>query len=235
MRYVVKFAKESDIKFISHLDLLRTLQKVVKRSGLPVKYSKGFNPHMSIAIAQPLSVGMYSEGEYMDVEFNEMIDPAVIIEKLNKSVPVGIKIFDAIYVYEELNQKNPPQTMAAIDGAKYCITIKYNNTEKLSEELEKLLSEEEWTTLKKSKNGEKMVNIKPMVITFNYEIQGNTLKITSLINCGSRENLSAQLLSDFIQSKTTEVSLDAFVDIKRIEMYGKINNNLLTLQEFYKV
>ena len=78
VRYLIKFSKEGNIKFVSHLDLMRTLHKVVKRAALPVKYSKGFNPHMSISIAQPLSVGMYSCGEYMDVVLEEEIDKTIL-------------------------------------------------------------------------------------------------------------------------------------------------------------
>lgn len=234
MRYVIKFAKESDIKFISHLDLLRTLQKVIKRSGLPVEYSRGFNPHMSIAIAQPLSVGIYSEGEYMDVVFNEKSEPSVIIEKLNNSAPMGIKIFDAVYVHEKPNQKNAPQTMAAIDAAGYIIKIKYNDIHLLKDQMEKLLSEKEWITLKKTKSGEKMADIKPMVKTLNYSISDEVLTINAMISCGSRENLSAQLLAEYIQSKTSEVNKDAFVDIKRTEMYTNTKEKMVTLQEYYK-
>ena len=58
IRYLIKYTKESNIKFIAHLDLMRTAQKIVRRAKLPVKYSKGFNPHMAMSIAQPLAVGM---------------------------------------------------------------------------------------------------------------------------------------------------------------------------------
>ena len=67
MRYLIKFTKEENIKFISHLDVLKTIQKNIRRAELPIEYSKGFNPHMSTSIAQPLSVGVYSCGEYMDM------------------------------------------------------------------------------------------------------------------------------------------------------------------------
>ena len=53
VRYLIKYTKESEIKFISHLDLMRTIQRVIRRAALPIEYSKGFNPHMTISIAQP--------------------------------------------------------------------------------------------------------------------------------------------------------------------------------------
>ena len=76
VRYLIKFTKESEIKFISHLDLMRTIRRIIVRSHLPIKFSKGFNPHMALSLAQPLSVGVCSEGEYMDM----------ILEKYNVKV-----------------------------------------------------------------------------------------------------------------------------------------------------
>ena len=83
MRYVIKFTKGDNIKFIGHLDLMRTIQRIIKRSGLPVEYSKGFNPHMSLSIAQPLSVGVYSDGEYLDLVLTEELSCEDVINKLN--------------------------------------------------------------------------------------------------------------------------------------------------------
>ncbi|MGL5085822.1 MAG: TIGR03936 family radical SAM-associated protein, partial [Clostridium sp.] len=71
MRYVIKYTKGAGIKFISHLDLMRTIQRIIRRTDIPMKYSKGFNPHMALSIAQPLSVGVYSDGEYMDIVLAE--------------------------------------------------------------------------------------------------------------------------------------------------------------------
>lgn len=234
MRYVIKFSKDSDIKFISHLDLLRTIQKIVKRSGLPVEYSKGFNPHMSIAIAQPLSVGVYSTGEYMDVVFNEMLKPVEIIEKLNASSPMGVRFFEAIYVEMLPNQKNPPQTMAAIDFADYVLKLKYKNTEVLQSEMKTLLEKQEWTTLKKSKKGEKLADIRPLIKSISYDVKKDSVVIIAKIACGSRDNLSAQLLAEFIKSNTTGADMEAFVDIVRNEMYIADGKEVLTLNDYFK-
>jgi radical SAM-linked protein len=128
VRYLVKFSKESDIKFVSHLDLLRTIQRVVRRTNLPVEYSKGFNPHMSTFLAQPLSVGMYSKGEYMDLMLTEDVEESKIIKDFNDKAPVGVKILDAARVNEMQEGKKVPPCMALVDAAKYIITIRYENT-----------------------------------------------------------------------------------------------------------
>lgn len=234
MRYLIKFSKESDIKFISHLDLMRSIQKIIKRAGLPIEYSKGFNPHMSISLAQPLSVGMYSLGEYADIVFTEDLDEEYIKDKLNNNAPEAINFIEVIKVPKKPEgEKKVPKSMAAIDAAKYTINIKYNSTKNLKEELIKMNQRKEWNIIKKSKKGvEKQVNIKPLLKKFNYSIDNNNLKLQVLLSCGSRENLSADTLAKYIQENTTEVNKCAFINIKREEMYGIVNKELVPLYKY---
>ncbi|MCH5138191.1 DUF2344 domain-containing protein [Clostridiaceae bacterium UIB06] len=231
VRYLIKFSKESNIKFVAHLDLMRTIQRMMKRSGLPIQYSKGFNPHINLSLAQPLAVGVYSSGDYMDAAFEEELDENLIIEKLNASAPSGIKVFEAKKIKEEQNKK-VFKSMAAIDAAKYRIRIKYNNTESLNEDIEKLLGIKEWNTIKKTKSGEGEVDIRPQVKDLDYNVVDNTLVMRTIISCGSRENLSAELLARFIQDNTREANKDAFVDIKREEMYAEVNKKLVPLYKY---
>jgi Uncharacterized protein conserved in bacteria len=68
---------------------MRTIQRVIRRAGLPIEYSKGFNPHMNLSLAQPLPVGVHSQGEYMDVVFTEELEETDILKKLNENSPQG--------------------------------------------------------------------------------------------------------------------------------------------------
>ena len=219
VRYLIKYTKESDIKFIAHLDLMRTIQKTIRRSGLPATYSRGFNPHLNLSIAQPLSVGVYSSGEYMDLPLSEEVDEQEVLDKLNAKSASGIKFLACTKIVNVEGEKKLPQAMALIDACSYRIKVKYNNTDILKEEIEKMLSQSEWKTIKKSKKGEREVDIKSLVYKFEYEVKENLLIIETLIQSGSREHLSADLLVQYIKSETTNVNEDAFVDIKREEMY----------------
>ncbi len=70
MTYRIKFAKYGVVRYIGHLDVMRYFQKAIRRSGLPVVYSQGFSPHQLMSFALPLGVGVTSDGEYMEVEFD---------------------------------------------------------------------------------------------------------------------------------------------------------------------
>ena len=229
MRYLTKFTKEENIKFISHLDVLKTIQKNIRRAGLPVEFSQGFNPHMNTSIAQPLSVGVYSSGEYMDMVLITEMDEQEIVDKLNATAPSGIKYISALAIPYTPGEKKVPQAMALIDAARYTIKIKYSDASKLEEEMNNLLEVNEWNTVKKSKKGEKEVNIRAFVKEFSFWIKDEALVLNVVISTGSREHLSADLLVKYIQEKTSNALKDSFVSIKREEMYFYKNNKLVPL------
>ena len=229
MRYLIKYTKESNIKFISHLDLMRTIQKIVRRADLPMKYSKGFNPHMAMSIAQPLSVGVYSDGEYMDIVLVEEVDEKEIIDRLNQKTASGIKFKTATKITYIENEKKTPQAMALIEACRYIIKIKYNNVDKLKDEIDALIEEKEWQTIKKSKKGQREVDIKALVYEFKYWMKDNELVLNVLIQSGSREHLAADLLVSYLKERTSNVKEDSFDDIKREEMYFRRDEKLIPI------
>ena len=229
MRYLIKFSKGEGIKFISHLDLMRTIQRIIRRSGVPIEYSKGFNPHMALSLAQPLSVGVYSDGEYMDIVLTEEMKVADLLARLNEAAPPTIRFFEATPIEIVESVKRVPQAMALLDAGRYIIKLKLVNEENVEEKMASLLNENAWETLKKSKKGEKMADIKPLVKELKYWVKDGELVINALIATGSRENLSADLLARFITSKIENVNTESFVSIKREEMYVLKNNKYVPL------
>lgn len=220
MRYVIKYTKGADIKFISHLDLMRIIQRVIRRTDIPIKYSKGFNPHMAISIAQPLSVGVYSDGEYMDIVLDGELNENEIIEKLNEKTVRGIRFLEAKKVREVLEgEKKLPQAMALLDAVRCTIKMPISSEEGVLKKLEEILAQESWVTIKKSKKGPKEADIRPFVKDIKCYVEGSDLVINTLIATGSREHLSPDLLARYIKSNVKNVIDDEFIDIKREEMY----------------
>ena len=95
MRMRVKFSKHGPIRFIGHLDLMRYFQKVNRRADLPVKYSEGFNPHQLLTFALPLSVGMESDGEYLEIQFAQEISAEEVLGRMNAEMHEGITALTA--------------------------------------------------------------------------------------------------------------------------------------------
>lgn len=88
----IRFVRGESVKFLSHLDLMKVFERALRRSGLPVSYSKGFNPHPQMVLGLPLSVGMTSECEHADFQLDTEVEPGGFIQRLNDSLPDGIRV-----------------------------------------------------------------------------------------------------------------------------------------------
>ena len=99
--YRIKYTKGEMVKYISHLDFLRSVNRSFKRGKIPVKYSNGFNPHVLLNIALPCPVGVSSVCELLDIELYEEMNEGEIKERLSKALPVGI---EALEVTRKTNQ-----------------------------------------------------------------------------------------------------------------------------------
>ena len=91
-RLRILFSRGEEVKFISHLDIIRLWQRVLHRAEIPLAYSEGFNPHPRISLAVPLSIGVTSEAELMDVFCTGWVSPHFFTDAVNKQLPGGMSI-----------------------------------------------------------------------------------------------------------------------------------------------
>jgi len=94
-RLRIKFCRGEEIKFISHLDLMRLWQRALIRAGIPLAYSEGFSPHPRISLAAPLALGVTSESELMDIVTSRWVSPHWLTAALSQQLPVGIELLQA--------------------------------------------------------------------------------------------------------------------------------------------
>ena len=92
MKARIKFRKYGVMKFIGHLDVMRYFQKAIRRAGIPIAYTGGYSPHMIMSFAQPLGVGVTSDGEYLDIELKEPITSEKALKQLNDVMVEGMEI-----------------------------------------------------------------------------------------------------------------------------------------------
>ena len=90
------------MKFIGHLDIMRYFQKAIRRANIPIAFSGGFSPHMIMSFAQPLGVGVTSDGEYFDIELTEAVNSADAVRRMNEACQIeGIEIVSIRRIAEE--------------------------------------------------------------------------------------------------------------------------------------
>ena len=145
MRVRVKYSKNDEVKYVGHLDAMRTFIRCIKRTCIPVKFSKGFNPRVQISFALPLGVGVTSESEYFDLEVESKMNESMFIAELNSTLPSGFRILGAEYVSED----DKRSLMSLVKEAIYEITV---DTDASEDEMRKLFSQSEIIIEKETKD-----------------------------------------------------------------------------------
>lgn len=234
MKLRIKFSKYGAVKYTGHLDVMRYMQKMVRKSGIPVEYSKGFNPHQLIFFAQPLGVGLTSDGEYFDLNLREDIqNVSEIKDTLNANMIEGFHIEDVRILKEDA--KNP---MSLIEAAEYVIALKddYAKDFKMSvqefKKIEEMLLQDKIEVVKKTKKSENLIDIRPhiMDISCEYKLDENSrmerysngISVYMKLGAGSETNIKPELVLKTFLEKNGILLLSSeeyMFQIHRLEMY----------------
>ena len=204
----VKYCKEGPIKYISHLNLAQVFTRTLRRAGIPVVKSEGFNPRFRISFGPPLPLGISSTSEYLDIRLKEEIKTEELVEKLNRVLPQGLKILRA-----KIIPSSTGSLVKIIDKASYVITLKIKEVlsdsvvknkedklKKLEQEVEKnnkrFLNLDEITVEKHTKNGIKRVDIKPSILDIKVQkFKSPILKLSLGIRIGQQGNLNPRYVA----------------------------------------
>ena len=196
MKVRIKFTKVGALRYVGHLDFMRTFQKIIKRSGVLAVFTRGFSPHMIMSFASPLGVGLESLGEYVDfemayrdpyeltkielqrmsqlnIENDELPDvppEAVIINMLNSECPDGVRILSVKRI-EEAKGK----AMALVSASDNVVFFENDwlhaagiqNADTLNDLILRFMDQETIMIHKTTKKTESDVDIRPQIFTLN--------------------------------------------------------------------
>ncbi len=208
-KYRLKFVKNGKMKFVGHLDLLKLFQRAVRRAKLPVHYSGGFNPHQETIFAMPLTLGMDTIYDIVDVRLTEKYDVNDIKVQINKQLPKG---FEVIEVRELPDGKgNCAKDLVVAD---YIINSKVDILN-LARGIQKINSMDECLIEKKSKKTTRVVDIKNDII----ELSLNEKGLFARISTGSKQHLKPELLHEFFCSILGEEYKPLDLKVSRLKMY----------------
>ena len=193
MKARIKFRKYGCMKFIGHLDIMRFFQKVMRRADIPIAFTGGFSPHMIMSFANPLGVGVTSDGEYFDIELTEEIDMMAAVERMNQVVVEGIDIVNMVPISDDKKQTG----MSIVAAADYLSSLKSGIfPEDWKEKAGQFMNQPTISILKKTKKSEKEVDIKPMI--YKFEVRGES--VYTQVATGSVENLKPELVMQALSS-----------------------------------
>lgn len=218
----MRFNKEGLIRFISHLDLMRTFERAFRRADLPIAFTKGFNPRPKITFTPALSVGITSSSEYIDVEFYEDVSMHDVAFKLNRVLPEGIKITG-------VKQADETLPLSMLNGAKYVVTVVLGevNPEELKKGIDILSQQDEIIVERNTKSRKKFVNIAPFIYSldlFNYD--SDTADIFMSISVGQQGSVAPRTVIRELE-RILAKKLDV-VSIHREEIFYKNDNNKIS-------
>lgn len=203
MRIRIKQAKVKEMSFLSHLDMLTTINRALRRSGLPFAITEGFNPKPKIAYGMPLGVGVMSLCEYYDLFFKTDLDEWEVISKLKPNFPPSLHLFQAKRI-----EKNEPSLMGQIEGCEYLVNQNQNQLKpyQYEEIYQRIISEQKLISLKKL-----IVNSEKVVINF-------------VAKAGSKENLSPKEFPTWL----FDLPREQYCLIIRKELFIKKDNQYKT-------
>ena len=179
MRMLAVFEKGERIRHIGHLDIQRSVQRGLRRSGLPVAYSNGFNPHILITFASALSTGACGTHEIMDVTMAEEVSEREFLDRMNKAMPPEMQLSQA----RAVDQKHPA-LMASLRAANYDLLIRNEDqAEKLIAAIPGMMARDSIPAMRKTKTALKECDIKPLI----YELKGENQHLYTTLVLTERE------------------------------------------------
>ena len=184
----IRFCKVGSMQYISHLDLQRTLGRVFIRAGLPLWFTKGFNPHPKLNFAMPLSVGTQSECELLDLRFKVDMDPAEVMARMNQQLTDELRVTE-VYV--------PETKFNDIAYAAYEFEIHTEGADAaLADRISALLHKAPLMMTKRTKSGEKEIDIIPQIrcADVSYDAEGDCIRLSAELAATTDNFLNPELL-----------------------------------------
>lgn len=174
----ILYEKKGRAVYISHLDIMRTFQRVLTRAGIAVKHTEGFNPHPYISIALPLSLGYTGECEFLDMVIMDDMSNADIVKKMNETMPEGIVV--------KLAYENA-RPVREIAYSEFDISLEYDNGVPLAvvKKFNEFFAKDEIIVVKKSKRGETETNIAPMIKLAETSVSDGKLHVKAVLAAGN--------------------------------------------------
>ncbi len=207
--YRASFEKKGHAIWISHLDLMRVLQRSFRRAGLLLKHSQGFTPHPCLSLALPLSVGVSSGCEIMDFELVEGQDEAMLCQRLNAVLPEGIMLLS---VYED------GRKVKELTHLRVAITMEYDEgiPSDCTDALQALFRRDELLMEKKTKSGAVvMQNILEMMRDISIEKKDDHTLVLTCTVCAQNPSLNPAAITAAIAQELPQIAPD-FSSIARL-------------------
>lgn len=190
--YRLRYSRGADVRYVSHLDMLKLFDRACRRAELPVAYSEGFNPHPEFVFGMPLPVGVTSEAEYVDIKLYEKISNTEFKTRLNDALPPAVRIMESKHLAEKT-----PNIMKTVTASKYRVIVNFESGN-ASGDFGKIDAELKLSrplvVMKKTKSATKETDIRPMIHSVEFADNGSGIgELLIVTAAGNLTNLRPEL------------------------------------------
>jgi len=181
-RLRVRFTREDEIKFISHLDVMRLWERALTRAGIRITYSEGFSPHPRLSLAAPLAVGVTGESELLDIYTADTVSPHWFTDAVNNQLPVGISILGVQQIGVTI-----PSLQSQVSKAEYRIVVETaDGPDDIESAIISLLSSETLPWYHERDTGKREYDLRKLIDDIRLESSDNErCTLTMVLRCGS--------------------------------------------------
>lgn len=224
----IKYKKNREGRFLSHLDLVRTMQRTLRRANLPLAYSEGFNPHPKLSYGSALAVGVTSDGEYLDIELRNEVSLSEIKERIRGAMPPGLEILEIV----NLGDRKESLT-AVINLARYQVELILKETidqNKLEQVIADLLSREHLEVVRQGKKGRRNVDIRKGIYGLKGYITDDSIILEMDLQTGSEGNVRPEEVAKTIKEvlSSERPLVEEGMDIHRLGLFVRSNDKIIT-------
>lgn len=190
----VLFRKTGRARYLSHLDLNRCMQRAIRRAGIPVWYTQGFNPHPYITFVLPLPLGCESVCECMDIRLSEDAAESFgeLAGRLSRQLPEGIEVIGAV---------SPEMKIGDLGYARYRLEYEFENVpeEELKSSFDQLLAQPQVTVTKETKRSETQIDVLPMLKKAEVQVEQNRLSMEVTLPAGDNGSVSLTCMENAVE------------------------------------
>ena len=202
MRALIRFGKQPRLRFISHLDLQRFFQRAVNRTGLPIAWSQGFNPHPVMSFGSALALGWTSEYEVIDIKLSAPMGRKRTEEAIRAALPEDLPVLEVRMIDDK-----HPAPMALVRMSDYSVRLEGENASAVIGQIPAFWEREEVPAVKKTKSGEKEINARPLVIGLDPTSDGFNARLMLTESQSIKPDLLVKLLADMAGVTPPEVRI----------------------------
>jgi len=228
-KVLIHYGKSGPLKYLSHLELIRALERSFRRAGVEIKMSGGFHPRPKVSYVPALSVAVASSAEYLLAELVHPIPEDQLLTKITSALPKGLSIYGAKYIRDK-----KPSIASAVKSAAYRVKVEFDaDSVDIVSLIDQIRGQER--LLVRHKGKEKWVETNVALLDWTIVRESdNEHEFHILVSVGDSNSTRPELLVGKLSEVSPGLKGFKITEVNRVEQYVNRGNPLIDIYNFYE-